>query len=534
MKNTEKLIKSDIFTNRKHKSKKHSKVLVERLNWDAIYYNDIYTGIGFTITEPADVTLDGNKKKSLNGPQSPRYGTTYEDEQSFIERYRCECGAFMGKQFEHEICPICNTPVEFKDSNINTTGWISLGENKIINPLYYNLLSSAIGTAPFTDIISAKYKITKDGHKLKPREDELDEKPTSPYAGIGIDNFYDRYEEIIDYFIGKKKNKVDTLTILKKEKPKVFTSHIPIISTILRPQSVTNDTFYFNSIDKVINTLCRLAENIKDCEPVEKDNLQARIQTKVNLMWDTYFQEINGKEGLIRGTLLGGSLNYTSRNVIVPSPDLADDEVDLSYFMFLEVFKYTIIYYVMRLEDTTLSKAYGFWKESSTFNQKMYDIMSLIVKKEHVSILINRNPTLNFYSMLLMKVRSIKCSGDDYSLSVPLSILPGLNADFDGDIMNIIGMMDKSITYMFRKFSPVERMIISRDTGMLNDYFSINKDQLIVLLYFSIIGKMENDQEEVYPVKDDKTGEVLWVKQEDVDKYASGIYKDAYIADNLQ
>lgn len=63
MNNTEKLIKNDIFSTRKKKTKKHSKVLVERLNWDAIYYNDIYTGIGFTITEPADVTLDGNKKE---------------------------------------------------------------------------------------------------------------------------------------------------------------------------------------------------------------------------------------------------------------------------------------------------------------------------------------------------------------------------------------------------------------------------------------------------------------------------------------
>lgn len=35
--------------------------------------------------------------------------------------------------------------------------------------------------------------------------------------------------------------------------------------------------------------------------------------------------------------------------------------------------------------------------------------------------------------MLLMKIRKIKPDGDDYALSVPLSILPGLNADFDGD-----------------------------------------------------------------------------------------------------
>lgn len=54
--------------------------------------------------------------------------------------------------------------------------------------------------------------------------------------------------------------------------------------------------------------------------------------------------------------------------------------------------------------------------------------MMMIVEKENVSLLINRNPTLNYYSMLLLKVRKVKRSGTDYCLSVPLSILPGLNA----------------------------------------------------------------------------------------------------------
>ena len=58
--------------------------------------------------------------------------------------------------------------------------------------------------------------------------------------------------------------------------------------------------------------------------------------------------------------------------------------------------------------------------------------MMMIVEKENVSLLINRNPTLNYYSMLLLKVRKVKRSGTDYCLSVPLSILPGLNAPGSG------------------------------------------------------------------------------------------------------
>ena len=83
----------------------------------------------------------------------------------------------------------------------------------------------------------------------------------------------------------------------------------------------------------------------------------------------------------------------------------------------------------MRLEDVTLSKAHTEWKRSATFNEKVYNIMQMIVKRCDVKCLINRNPTLNYYSMLLMNVREVKKDGGDFALSVPLSILSGLNAD---------------------------------------------------------------------------------------------------------
>lgn len=69
---------------------------------------------------------------------------------------------------------------------------------------------------------------------------------------------------------------------------------------------------------------------------------------------------------------------------------------------------------------------------------------------------------------------------------------------FDGDILNIIGLMDPSLVFMFRKFDPVTRMIISRDTSLLNEYFSINKGQLIDLYAFASIERMECDTKEEY------------------------------------
>lgn len=376
------------------KTKKKRSVRIKRLNWDAEFYSDLLRGDAFIITEPAEISLDGTRQKSLYGPQSPLYGTNYEDEQAFIERYRCNCGEFKGKVFEHEICPLCGTPVEYKDSNIKTTGWISLGANRIISPYYFQVLSSALGKTVFPDIIFAKYKITTDGAKERLKDDDIEGEPSSPYAGVGIDSFYQNYENILEYFKATKKNKVDTINMLLKEKRKVFVSHIPIASTLLRPQSISGDTFYFSSVDKLVNTMYSLSENLKNCIDVERDFILQRLQQKVNSMWDIYFEELNGKEGWIRGELLGGSLNYTARNVICPDPSLHDNEIDISYQTFLELWKYKIIHFLMVINDWTLSKAYMKWKQAATFDQDVYNVMMYLKEKNNERVLINRNPTL--------------------------------------------------------------------------------------------------------------------------------------------
>ena len=158
-------------------------------------------------------------------------------------------------------------------------------------------------------MIFAKYKVTTDGMRTKLSAEDLETEPLSKYSYIGVEEFYKNYEEIIEYFKFKKKNKTSTFDLLIKQKRAVFTSHIPVYSTMLRPQSVTSDTFYFGSIDKIINTIYSLSEYLKNCLDIEEDCILQRIQMKVNKMWDLNLDLINGKEGWIRESILGGSLS---------------------------------------------------------------------------------------------------------------------------------------------------------------------------------------------------------------------------------
>lgn len=68
---------------------------------------------------------------------------------------------------------------------------------------------------------------------------------------------------------------------------------------------------------------------------------------------------------------------------------------------------------------------------------------------------------------------------------------------------------------------PIKRMIISRDNSMLNDYFSITKDQLIDLNFFCTMGEMENDTPETFPVKD-ANGNIKYVEKNQIKRYKSG------------
>lgn len=468
-------------------------VKISRLNWDVAYYVDITRGRGFTISEPAVFNIDESKQKSMYGARSPLYGTSYEDETAFIERTRCQCGEFKGRLFEGETCPLCHTKVESRDIDINYTGWITLGANYVINPYYYNRIADCIGKNALADIVNTRMIVDVDGHMHFATLEELEKtakRPLSkhPFVGIGLIEFRKRFNEIMDWFKAKKKKKDDEFERLKKSATEVFTSHIPIYSTFLRPQSSTADTYYYNSIDKHINPLFSLSEKIKNCEEIDKHYILGRIQFRVNSLWDENFKLLNGKEGWIRGQILGGALNFTSRNVIIPGKDLRDDEVDLSYHTFRELFKFKIIYYLSKMDNGSLAKAYTEWYNSGhKFSKRVYEVMMFILKQEQSRIIMNRNPTLNYYSMLLMRIRQIKQDMEDYTLTVPIAVLPGLNADFDGDILNIIAMVSKEMVYAFRKYDPISRMMISRDNGLLNDYFALSKGHLIDLYNFATL-----------------------------------------------
>ena len=94
------------------------------------------------------------------------------------------------------------------------------------------------------DIINGKLKIDIDGNTSIPNPTEIEKDPTSPFVGIGIDEFRENFKEIMLYFKAKKgKKKAEEYDKIIRNKSAVFTSHIPIYSTMLRPMPMFRELF---------------------------------------------------------------------------------------------------------------------------------------------------------------------------------------------------------------------------------------------------------------------------------------------------
>ena len=352
---------------------------------------DLINHRGFLITEMPFSDID-KTIRNVDGPRSPRFGTTFGDNNEFSERYTCSCKRSIGAVFEGELCPDCGTPIEYTDVDILYTGWISFFPYKIINPLFFQRLQSAISKKNLDNIIANDNIITANGLIRKYNDPIEVKKSMLMYHNIGLKEFYENYEEIMTHFKQKRKMKADLIDSLIKDKDLVWTSKIPIYSTSLRQFSVSQESIFFSPIDKQIHPLTSISLNLKTASMIEVPLYLYQAQLRVNELWGINFSLIEGKHGFVRSNVLGGCYNSTLRAVIVLDCSLKMDEVDLSYKGFLIAYSGLIVKKLRKKYGWTITRALNYLKSKFIFDQEIYDIMQEIVTESRVDIILNRNP----------------------------------------------------------------------------------------------------------------------------------------------
>ena len=457
---------------------------LQRIDLDKKREESILSGNGFLITQ-----IQSTKRivKSPNGIYSPKFGQGIGDRHPFEDEYRCNCGNLKGRKYNGKLCDICDTKVEKVGDNLSFFGWIVIYDYYTIHPALFKALKSYIGGPKFMNIITPFDQKDENGFSIEP-----DRPKDEPFFGIGISEMKERIDEILDfYYKPSKQEKYDDLI---KDKDKIFTHSIPVFSLILRPTREDDSKFTFEKTNKCYHMLTRLVATVNN----KHFKGQRRNKTKEQLLFDITmkFQELyemiedilSGKKGAIR-SVFSGRCAFSSRDVIVPGPKLRSDEIIMPYQAMVELLQQSIVNILQKSYNIGYDKAYAIWQNSQRqYDDKVYNIIKSIIKSypRGIPVLLNRNPTICIGSILQMYVIDV-CK--PYTLKVPLGILPALAADFDGDVLNVLYMINADFIRVCEEvLNPRNAMRIDRNDGKVNVDFLYNKDTLInldQLLYLS-------------------------------------------------
>jgi len=451
-----------------------------KIDLDKERVNDIKTGQGFPLDPPRSIKYD---VKNQSGIFSNRFGSTIADVDSFNNKYRCRCGLTRGSIMHGEICPVCHKMVKFYDDDVTIFGWAILKDKYFyIHPNIYRTLEGFIGASRLARIIEPDIQVNSDGKIIAigkaGKKDDI-------FNGIGMFEFRNRYDEILDFYYAKYPAKKNFYEELKKNKDITFTHSIPVFSALLRPSQLEgNSSLKYASVNENFQMISTLVNKINkdklrmDQKLKEKASLLNDLQIQINAVYTELKDILSKKKGDLRSAL-GGRLSFTSRAVIRQDPFLRCNEIKLPFQGLLELYQQVIINILSRTQNLSYPQAYKKWYKAQVrgYDQTIYDILDGLIKDSNgLNVIINRNPTIAYGGIIRVNCIGINL---DYTMSISLLVLKLLAADFDGDSLNIMAIYNKEFANMSDIiFNPVQ-MHISRNNGKCNGDMLPARDTLI-------------------------------------------------------
>jgi DNA-directed RNA polymerase beta' subunit len=401
--------------------------------------------------------------------------------------YSCECGKFTGKAFATLVCDTCDKAVELTEANIDKIGWIDLKDVYIIKYITYMLLEKVIGRENLKNVIKTPNTININGDIDTIEVDNARKSsPEHKYYYVGISGLKENYAEILNYYHELHDKKEEAIFKFLEDPEDVFTNKIPVISTVLRPAMRTEDGLKLDSINNIYVAIIKSVQTLND----KVDLIQIIKNLTIEQLQAQYFQlsveimeNIKSKGGLIRNQVMGTRINFSARNIISPAKaGYKIDEVVLPYLTFLYLYKFEIMNIFAKIKNIKFIEAEKIWyKATLKVDEEALAIMKKIIADQEIGILLNRNPTISYGSILYLRIAGIKDDIEDLTMSIHNGILSLLSGDYDGDVLNIVSLKDVEMKHIFKEvFSPVSLMIDSNN-GLFNESLNLERDQVLGL-----------------------------------------------------
>jgi hypothetical protein len=314
--------------------------------------------------------------------------------------------------------------------------------------------------------------------------------------------FKENFIEILNYFVKSSATKKEYLVDVMENLDKVFCQSIPVYTTHLRPFNVDNGTLAFEGTNALYNIAAKVAAKINDTrlrmyrKSKPKNKLLFDLQSYVNEIYKELELTLTGKKGATR-QLFGARYNFSSRSIIISGPALRTDQVKLSYHGLVTLLEQRIKNILHTTFNIPYNEAHKIWEKAQVRKDQMvWNIIESIIKSypNGLPVLINRNPTINYGSIMQMYCIGIN---DNHCMSLSLQVLPFLAADFDGDTLNILSLINNDFIERCEiVFNPKNALYISTNDGKFDNRINQSKSRIINYNSFVSLGRDAYTKEE--------------------------------------
>ena len=151
--------------------------------------------------------------------------------------------------------------------NLDTVGWIDLGDNYVISPLMYSRLAKLMKQRVLDSIIQFNKSINRDGNFVDDVPEPGSRMLIFEDSNIGLKAFKDRFLELLQKYTDvEKKDSPEYRNMVRWYiEDKIFTSKLPVFSPKLRPAQLSKEdkTFQFSEINSYYNFIVNYAEMVK-------------------------------------------------------------------------------------------------------------------------------------------------------------------------------------------------------------------------------------------------------------------------------
>jgi len=388
---------------------------------------------------------------------------------------KCNCGHLNTSAEEYQICEICGHQcLVTTEKPIESYLWIETppGVSGFVAPNFWHMLKTSTvvkerGQKPFEPIkwlTDPTYQVPNTDNKALERMLAVG-LPRGRYNDF-IDRFDDYYKAMLKArIVGTAAIPADELTeYIYLNRDKLFPQHLPLPSALNFPTEKTANRTYGNiamsDINDAVQTISSIHNNQK---PLSQNSIFHRVAKTIDMLSGFYVnwwsKDLAPKPGVARKHMYGSRLHFTFRAVIssLTEPHMYN-ELHLPWTLSLEVFSVHLKNLLMRRFGYTADQCQellmrGAYNPTPLLKHLLNEIIS-----SHPEggwpVLFSRNPVLVRGSVAYLIVAKIKDNPSDPTISVPPETLSAPNADFDGDQMNGMIILDLYTSSKLRVLSP--------------------------------------------------------------------------------